>query len=294
MDHCAPSASTLDRSFSCFSLSELKIIASTINDFIENNKEVCKGDSVCTFGKKKIQIPEINDEMGSDAAIIKKKLWYEIYSYLLPVCSLESCWVDTTILNDIQDAKLRNQLKFFTIKPKMREMSNYWLSTTDINYVMRQYSKLYPQFYYVGTEASDFYKFKTIKFDKWSKYDKIGMVLNHDTTDEPGSHWVALLIDNNLKTIEYYDSVGDAPIYEIQLFINKLKKHFVHYTLLTNKKTHQRENSECGVYSIYFLVQRVLGYSFRDVVDNIISDSSMEQYRSVIFDTNPERIKSKK
>ena len=291
MDHCAPSASTIDRSFSCFSLSELKTIASTINEFIKQKKPVCKGDTTCTFGKKQLQIPDTTDEMDH---VVKKQLWYEIYSYLLPVCSLESCWVDTNVLNDIEDTKLRNQLKFFTIKPKMREMSNYWLSTADINYVMRQYSKLYPQFYHFGTEASDFYKFKTIKFDKWPKYDKIGMVLNHDTTNEPGSHWVALLIDNIRKTIEYYDSVGEAPIYEIQVFINKLKKQFPNYKLFINNKVHQLENSECGVYSIYFLVQRILGYSFHEVIDKIIKDSKMEEYRAVIFDTNQERIKNKK
>jgi hypothetical protein len=279
MDHCAPSASTIDRSFSCFSLLELKTIANTINDYISNNKPVCKGDTKCTFGKKKLEITED-----------KKQLWYEIYSYLLPVCSLESCWVDTNVLNSIPDRKLRNQLKFFTVKPKMREMSNYWLSTGDINYVMRQYSKLYPKFYFVGTEPSDFYKFDKPKIEKWIYYDKIGMVLNHDKSDEPGSHWVALLIDNIARTIEYYDSVGEFPIYEINLFINKLKKHFPQYKIKINNKVHQRENSECGVYSIYFLVQRILGYTFEDIINNIITDKNMENYRRIIFDTNEERI----
>lgn len=283
MNHCAPSASTIDRSFSCFTLEELQAIATTINEYIDQNKPVCKGDTKCTFGKKRL---EISDD--------KKQLWYEIYSYLLPVCSLESCWIDTNILNNIQDRKLRNQLKFFTIKPKMREMSNYWLSTNDINYVMQQYSKLYSKFYYAGTEASDFYRFEKPNFKKWVYYDKIAMILNHDKTDEPGSHWVALLVDNITQTIEYYDSVGEPPIYEIQLFINKLKKHFPQYQIKINNKVHQRENSECGVYSIYFLVQRILGYNFEDIVNNIISDKHMENYRSIIFDTNEERINRKK
>lgn len=280
MNHCAPSASTIDRSFSCFTLSELKVIATTINDYIEKNKPVCKGDNKCSFGKKKLQISDN-----------KKELWYEIYSYLLPVCSFESCWIDTNVLDNIPDSKLRNQLKFFTIKPKMREMGNYWLSTTDINYVMKQYSKLYPRFYYLGTEASDFYKFKVLNFDKWRQYDKIGMVLNHDTTDDPGSHWVALLIDNISRTIEYYDSVGDPPIHEIKMFINKLKRQFPSYKIHINKIVHQRKDSECGVYSIYFLVQRILGYQFRDIVTTIIPDDHMQNYRQVIFDDNQERIK---
>lgn len=40
--------------------------------------------------------------------------------------------------------------------------------------------------------------------------DKVGVVLNLDPSNKPGSHWVALYIDSKGdKSVEYYDSFGN-------------------------------------------------------------------------------------
>lgn len=275
MDSCAPSAKTLERSYTCFSIRELQTIAATINSFIDEKKPICITRSKkCILLHKKDKI-DINNN--------KKQLWNDIYSRLNKLCDFEKCWVDTTVLSQIKDKNLRHQLKYFTIKPKMREPGNYWLSTSDINFVMNQYSKLYSSFLFLGAQPCDFYQIIDVPFDKFKEYNKIGMICNHDPSDKSGSHWIAILIDNTSNTIEYYDSTGNVPIQQLNVLINKFKKLYPTYKYNVNHIRHQNKGSECGVYSIYFLVQRLLGYSFDNVIQNVIDDDSMVNYRKIIF-----------
>ena len=42
--------------------------------------------------------------------------------------------------------------------------------------------------------------------------DKMGFILNLDTSDQKGSHWVAIYIDaKDDNSVEYYDSFGNDP-----------------------------------------------------------------------------------
>ena len=91
------------------------------------------------------------------------------------------------------------------------------------------------------------------------------------------------MIDHTANTIEYYDSIGAKPIPELNKLLNKMKKMYPDYKYLQNHIRHQNKNSECGVYSIYFLVQRLLGYSFERIIQNAIDDDNMIQYRQLIF-----------
>jgi hypothetical protein len=50
-----------------------------------------------------------------------------------------------------------------------------------------------------------------------------------------------------------------------------------------NMKQHQFENSECGVYSINFIVRLVSGESFDNIVNNITSDEMMNKNREEYF-----------
>lgn len=50
-----------------------------------------------------------------------------------------------------------------------------------------------------------------------------------------------------------------------------------------NDVQHQRKNSECGVYSVNFIVERLNGKSFEDIVNNIVPDEEMNKKRKVYF-----------
>lgn len=281
MSYCSPNVNIKDH-YTCFEYDELLEIANAFNLYIKKYNTCPQLIKVDKNKKSKIcNIKEISLHKS------KRDLWYSIYNRLKYICPYEYCWLDLDFINNIKDTNLKEKVKYFTFKPKMTETKKMWLSTQDINNVLQQYQELFPLFKFVGALPSDFYKVTRVYYDQVFKYDKIGMIFNLDTHDKPGSHWVAFLIDNKKKSLEYYDSVGKMPNKNIQTFINKmyeyLKQNGYEYKHFYNKKKHQFENSECGVYSIYFLIQRLLGFDFDYVTNNVIKDKKMKQFRNVIF-----------
>ena len=61
--------------------------------------------------------------------------------------------------------------------------------------------------------------------------------------------------------------------------INDMKIFDIRY----NSKQHQFKNSECGVYSINFIVRLVSGESFDDIANNITKDDKINECRPVYF-----------
>ena len=146
-----------------------------------------------------------------------------------------------------------------------------------------------------------------------SKIDKFGMVINLDPHDKPGSHWVALYTDFEKKQIYFFDSVGKKPKKKIKKFINKLTKYMYKkkynkslninkvlenvkskntndyiknlnkFDIRHNKIQHQFKNSECGVYSINFIVRLVGGETFDEITQNITKDDFMNNCRQTYF-----------
>ena len=148
---------------------------------------------------------------------------------------------------------------------------------------------------------------------KNSKIDQIGMVINLDPHDKPGSHWVSLYTNFDKNQIYFFDSVGKKPRKKIKKFINKLtkymyKKKYNHslninkvlddikhhkkskyiknlekFDIRHNTIQHQFENSECGVYSINFIVRLVGGETFDMITNNILKDDFMNNCRKTYF-----------
>lgn len=146
-----------------------------------------------------------------------------------------------------------------------------------------------------------------------SRIDKFGMVINLDPHDKPGSHWVALYTDFEKNQIYFFDSVGKKPRKKIKKFINKLTKYMYkkkynkslninkvlenlkskkindyiknlnNFDIRHNKIQHQFQNSECGVYSINFIVRLVGGETFDEITQNITKDDFMNNCRQTYF-----------
>lgn len=273
MSYCAPNID-IKTHYTCFSLDELIEIAKAFNEYIKKNK-VCLGDSC--IPRKYIDYKSKN----------RKELWWSIYVRLKPICQYEYCWIDLKFIRNIKDSVLREKIRYFTFKPKMTKKRYSWLSTTDINDVMEQYQEYDKAFKFLGALPSNFYKVQRMNYDRILNYKKFAIIFNHDNHDEKGSHWVVLLVDNELNTIEYFDSAGDEPNENIKKFIKNvyefLSKRNLEYKYKQNKSIHQKENTECGVYSLYYIIQRLLGYTFEDITHNIISDEEMNHFRGVIF-----------
>lgn len=282
---CAPNIDIKEH-YTCFDFDELKTIANAFNDYILKNKSCPKLGKIKNNTNKKYcnldTLININNKT-------KEELWHSIYKRLEPICKYEYCWIDLDFVYKIKDISLREKILYFTFKPKMTRKIDSWLTTKDINNVLQQYQDNY-NFKFLGALPSDFYKIINLNYNDISNYKKVGFVLNLDDHTKGGSHWVALLIDNNLKTIEYYDSAGKRPNKNIQNFINKvynfLKKNTDGrgaYSIKYNNTIHQFKNTECGVYAIHFIIKRIIGVTFDNICNDIIPDEQMTIFRYYIF-----------
>jgi Ulp1 family protease len=90
--------------------------------------------------------------------------------------------------------------------------------------------------------------------------------------------------------IEYYDSYGSAPeelIYKFMYgFAEKLDKYYggnKKIVLDFSRVRHQYGGSECGMFSMVFLIQRLQGYSIKDIEKQKITDKFVNDLRFVMF-----------
>lgn len=276
INKCAPNIS-IENHWTCFNFDELKDIAIAFNTYIQKNK-ICQSKSKQCIPKRLIKIDNKT----------KRQLWLSIYNRLKPICKYEYCWIDLDFIKQIDDTYLQEKIKYFTFKPKMNQRTDKWLTTKDINNVLQQYQEFDPSFKFLGALPSDFYKITNVNYKDIYNYKKIGIVFNLDGYQQLGSHWVGFIIDNTNKSIEYYDSASKPPNKNIKTFINMIleflkKDGKLTYKLKINTVRHQYKNSECGVYAIYFIIQRLLGNTFEKITNKIIKDDEMKLFRSYIF-----------
>jgi hypothetical protein len=289
MSYCSPSVDVSDH-YTCFEFDELKTIALAFNEYIKKNKACPIVRNIKNDRKKKSKGSKKVCNWKKNIVIdnrSKRDLWKSIYNRLRYICPYEYCWIDLDFLNEIEDTDLREKLQYFTFKPKMTRTQNAWLSTQDINNVLQQYQDIDPSFKFLGALPSDFHRVTRVDYSQTFNYKRIGMVFNLDGHNEPGSHWVAFLIDNKSKTLEYYDSAARKPNKNIQCFIDTvydyIKSNGYDYTKHYNNIKHQFQNNECGVYAIYFILQRLIGFDFDHITGKVVKDKDMNRFRNTIF-----------
>lgn len=273
---CNPKINTT--SFSCYTLEQLKNIAKTLNK---------RGKNIKIVNNKRILWNNINDIMKNE-------------------CSKEWCWANSSYLSNTNNDL--NEM-FRPIHPDdWLENNLTWLSNFDIDNVLEQYEKVDNDFIFLGPVPIDFediYTELTKKnlndlYNKGKK--KIGIVFNLDPHYMGGSHWVAMFINivNKKKgIIAYYDSYGIEPNKRIQDLMSKFiaqglvsnnKENLILLEPLYNPIRHQHKNSECGMYSINFIISMLKSTGTRNdffkICKNIISDDNMNKLRQFYFLNN--------
>ena len=180
---------------------------------------------------------------------------------------------------------------------KWENNMNEWLSTLDIENVMKQYKHKYKNFHFIGPVPIDFdteldpgycvvNELCKIRLNHLLKngYTKLGIIFNLDKHNEKGSHWVSLFADFDINNIYYFDSYGITPPNEITNLMNKLKEQGKkikrNIKLHKNNIRHQFKGSECGIYSIHFIIKLLESNKYEDIVKNIINDDEMQENRN--------------
>lgn len=276
---CAPGKDFKEGS--CFTFDDLKELAEAYN------KAHADKISVDDYKTKKALLKEL---------IKRFKEQYE--------CDDQVCWLGTKV-----GKKISADIKEYTFRPTGPEEKYGWLSTEEIENVMKQYEKIHTDFKFLGAVPSDFdeipaYETTDLQFSKLeTTTPKLGLVINLDTHDMSGSHWVALYANLKTNTIYYFDSFKKPPQNRVRTFVTRLLSYMANkssrkldikkfmedyqesdeFDVRYNKIQHQYKNSECGVYSIHFLIKLLEGNDFDKIVNNIIDDATMNKYRHTIF-----------
>ena len=285
---CAP-GKTYDNG-SCFTLEALQKIAKNYNKQPSTTHKI-----------------DISDD--------KEQLVKDLESKLSNKCDSQACWLRLNIVTELKDENIEQ----YTFRPEGPKKQFEWLSTSDINDVVLQYQEKYNDFVFFGAVPADFYDLKVLGIGNLDFNDMVkegktrgGLVINLDEHWKNGSHWVALFFDLVKYQIYYFDSYGKKPYKRTKKFINKILKFFYKskfkkslninklitslnedshtftdklkkFDIKYNKIQHQFNNSECGVYSMNFIIRLLHGETFTEITENITKDKDMNKCRSAYF-----------
>jgi hypothetical protein len=233
---------------------------------------------------------------------LPRNIWRSLQFVLNKSCNRESCWLKHKCIKENIDLETRDYTFAPDAPEEWKENPNEWLTSIDILEVMKQYEKTYKCFDFIGPSPIDYDKHVAYGECVWEELcefnleksisegkTKIGIVFNLDTHKKPGSHWVALFINTKKGEIYYLDSYGEKIPRQINKFSNKIKKQSLklgnkkEYKLIVNKRRHQFSESECGMYSLYFIIQMLKGYSFNKFLKKRIRDKYMIKLRKIYF-----------
>jgi hypothetical protein len=264
-------------------------IANTRTRVITRNNNHCSPHALknsivpgSCFTKDAIQIiTEAHNKQNPNLLIANdlspKKKWIQLKESMsrIPTCDQETCWLKNIQLPDKEKNMIQAQL-FVPPKPsEWNEKPNTWLTNFDIENVLRQYEKSYPKFSFIGPSPIDYdtkpnktqcvcNKLCNFSMEKQLKMGKtkIGVVFNLDTHNKGGSHWVAMFIDLEDKFLFYFNSTGEKMQPQLVKFkdmiISQGKHVLGHMDFYVNTVEHQRSNTECGMYCLYFIITCLL------------------------------------
>lgn len=263
-----------------------------------NNKYTCYTD------EDLIKIKNFWNKRYPDKPIITnepKEIWLHLRNHYASICNKESCWITRLA----KGTKLEKELmeSFAPESPEeWKKNPNEWLSSLDIINVMNQYEKKYKCFEFIGPSPIDYDTqiiYGECVWDELCKFNlrdqtkkkktKIGIIFNLDPHYKGGSHWVSLFINIKKGTIFYFDSAGDDIPDQIMKFVNNVieqgKKNNIFFTFDKNYPVeHQYGTTECGVYSLYFIVHmledKITGHYLKT---HILKDAYIEKFRNVYF-----------
>ena len=268
----------------------------------DDNEYSCMDDDIIMdVGKIFNKKLDTNIDMNQCPRVIHKQICDKLSK--LKKDKSETCLLDmNNIINELPKDKLQRFKESFRPEQPDEWQKNFnaWLSTTDIDNVLKQYVKDDKELFYTGAVPMDFaeceFPNKLCNFNLKSLLrkgkTKIAIVFNTDDHDESGEHWVSMYIDckgRNLKEpcIYYYDSAGDKAPEEVMELVEKIKKqgleNGIKFTFLYNDKVHQKGTTECGIYSLHFLIYMIENGNFMKYIKNKKSDEYIEKFRTIFF-----------
>jgi len=248
----------------------------------------------------------------------------EILSHMNKIlnCDRESCVLShpdfvQTIGPDVAEKEKKERMR-----PKGPSDNDNLLNNFNIDEVLNQYTKSNPVFHHIPYKMIDFAETEPSEFSRMysrgmnqehikslllsfmnpemfvnSVKKCAGVVLNTDISSGRGKHWFALFFDfRNINhiTLEYFNSSGNMMTQEVHEFMIKFQKKVrkllpqSECTIETASSIQLQESqTECGVYSLVYIILRLEGTSlesFRKMIHtNGFPDELMLKLRGHLF-----------
>lgn len=217
----------------------------------------------------------------------------------------EYCWLSDPRTNWTADTRRAFESCYRPAHPiSWLQNPRQWLSSLDIMRVMEQYPIRYPRFGFLGVVPLDFDQRLgilrtcvapelcnfTISELQREKKTCAGAVFNLDRHYQPGSHWVSMYLNIDPKRknygVYYYDSTSNPCPKEISDFMTRISTEVndPKFEMKMNVVQRQFQNTECGVFSMYFLVCCLQGKkSFQEICNSMVRDDKIHTLRRVFF-----------
>ena len=232
-----------------------------------------------------------------------KEIWKKLRQNMASSCSNEMCWIDKTFQNNNKLKNIKKKL-FAPVTPhSWKKNINEWLSSVELIDVMKQYEETFPEFKFFGPSPIDF---DTIEYKNscvWpeicninikdlyhKKKNKLGFIFNTDKHYQGGSHWIAMFVDLDKKKSFFFDSNGTKEPREISKLMKKIKRQCDKNDLgpmdldSNYRMEHQKTNTECGMYCLYFIISLLKNTHNMDYFKNKrIPDKHVENFRKIYF-----------
>ena len=260
----------------------------------------------CYTDETLIKLRDLWNERHPDN-LIKTNNTQEIHKKLANnlsnVCNKESCWLK----QKFTDHKLDDQFSdsFAPESPdEWKKNPNEWLTSTDIINVMKQYENAYKCFDFIGPSPIDFDTKKMFGECVWDELcnfnlaeqikngkTKIGMIFNTHPHTKPGEHWLSMFINIKKGKIFFFDSVGNQIPKQIMALVNRIVEQGnnlnpkINFIFDQNYPVeHQYENTECGIYSLYFIIHMLEDKITEHYLKtHILRDEYIEKFRKIYF-----------
>jgi hypothetical protein len=215
----------------------------------------------------------------------------------LNMCNDQLCWFDQKFASKIEKIYKNAKKEYF--RPTGPQGKFTWLNTININEVLEQYEKKHPEFKFLGAVPADFDSLNYYNFKKKDILDlvdkgktKFGIVFNLDNHDQSGSHWTSAYADVKNGLIYYSDSYASPPDSRFCKLLRRfaqisIEKFNIDRKILdvnyNSDMRHQYGGSECGMYSINFIIRLLEGDSFAKITSKRITDERINKYREIYF-----------
>ena len=218
-------------------------------------------------------------------------------------CKTERCLIEKAPIDQGKKKYLLRRYYRPSIPKEWLSDPDQWLDSNNIQDVMKQYEETYPHFKFYGANPIDFaapdpYDKEAAAQNKCLNDDicklnlkdllkrgktHLGFVYNLDPSNKGGSHWIASFTDIPGHKTYYFDSYGMKPPSQIARFMRSMTLQDPQMKLAFNARRFQYGDTECGMYSLYFLIRMLEGDDFKKFCKRAPKDGDMLALRKWLF-----------